>query len=219
LCSNYWNQHLSEINLKTFTRFEWNFINKKSEIVPVDVTMIQLEIDDNFHLFLICRDISFQKAFENEKKIIQKNLLEQSKLVTLGEISTGIAHEINQPLTFISSMVQNIMIDIDSPGFTIEEISNLISPIQSEIDKIDRIISHLRNYSRADMEDFLITDLKPIISNTLLFYREGMRTRGVNFIFNFPENSPRINAIPSQIQWKLLIMSLKIKKLKFQENV
>lgn len=53
----------------------------------------------------IFRDITERKRAEAERRTLEIRALAQSKLATLGEVATGVAHEINQPLTYISSMI------------------------------------------------------------------------------------------------------------------
>ncbi|MBF0398935.1 MAG: PAS domain-containing protein, partial [Desulfobacterales bacterium] len=54
----------------------------------------------------IARDITERKKLEEELKEKQAQLMQSSKMASLGEIATGLAHEINQPLTYISGLIQ-----------------------------------------------------------------------------------------------------------------
>ncbi len=94
-----------------------------------------------------------------EKRMLEQQLIQSSKMASLGEMATGIAHEINQPLNVIkiaAQLVKDSIIENDyTPGF-IEERSDVIL---SQVEKASGIIDHIRTFGRKD--DLNFTDLDP----------------------------------------------------------
>ncbi|MBF0289695.1 MAG: PAS domain-containing protein [SAR324 cluster bacterium] len=103
----------------------------------------------------VARDIT-------EEKNAQAQLIQSAKLATLGEMATGVAHELNQPLFNISLAANNLIEDVEE-GYT----NNLIPQLQKIIELVSRasqIIFHLRNYGR----DASTTQMKKVNPNQII---------------------------------------------------
>jgi C4-dicarboxylate-specific signal transduction histidine kinase len=75
-------------------------------------------------------------------------LVQSGKLATLGEMATGIAHEINQPLGSISLMVQGLQMAKKRDKLNDDLLTEKLSSIIDQIDRINKIITHLRTFGR-----------------------------------------------------------------------
>lgn len=99
---------------------------------------------------------------DNLEKIVQvrtdqlrekdAQLVQSGKLATLGEMATGIAHEINQPLGGISLMTQGIVKAVEKGKLTDELLLTRMKSIGEQIDRINKIINHLRIFGRQAPE-------------------------------------------------------------------
>ncbi len=85
---------------------------------------------------------------QTEIKLIenQRQMIVTSKLASLGEMSAGIAHEINNPLAIISGSVGLLAKHADNP----EKLSAKILSIQKSCERISKIVNGLKKYSRSD---------------------------------------------------------------------
>ncbi len=79
-------------------------------------------------------------------------LVQSGKLATLGEMATGIAHEINQPLGSISLMVQGLLMAKERGKLNDELLTDKLGSIIKQIDRINKIITHLRTFGRQPSE-------------------------------------------------------------------
>lgn len=99
----------------------------------------------------------------------QQLLMQKSKLESMGELSAGLAHEINQPLVGISMGLDNILMKIATEGMVENEyIENKFKFLFEDIQRINKIIQHVRLFSREqafNIEDEI--DINQVIENAL----------------------------------------------------
>ncbi|MEJ2593792.1 MAG: ATP-binding protein [bacterium] len=98
-------------------------------------------------------DMEIRKIEEQQQLLVQK-----SKLESIGELSAGLAHEINQPLVSISMGLDNMLMNIDDPACDKEYLKEKISLLFHDIDRINQIIEHVRIFSRDQQR----TDSRPV---------------------------------------------------------
>jgi C4-dicarboxylate-specific signal transduction histidine kinase len=137
---------------------------------------------------------------ENEIKLIQA-----SKMSTLGEMSSGIAHEINNPLAIISGKIYKTKMLLSEQGFDVQEIIKNLENIEKTNQRIVKIIQGLRSFSRDDSADpFESRTVRSLVEETLTFCTS--RFNGQNIIIDWEDISPeiQIECRPSQIQQVLL---------------
>lgn len=95
------------------------------------------------------RDLEMRVIEEVERRRQQEQLLiQKSKLESLGRMAAGIAHEINQPLGMINLAVQNLFNKLQSKQADAKYIDEKGESIRQNIDRISKIIEHIRLFSR-----------------------------------------------------------------------
>ena len=109
-------------------------------------------------------------------------LVQSGKLATLGEMATGIAHEINQPLGGISLMAQGLQRALEKGKLTDELLANRIQSIQDQIERINKIINHLRVFGRQAPESKSPIDVNKPLRDVLDLI--GMQLRNHNVLLN-----------------------------------
>jgi len=82
-------------------------------------------------------------------------LIQKSKLESLGELSAGIAHEINQPLGVMALTFENLKLKINAEKLTPEYLDTKFQSIEDNMRRIREIIDHIRTFSR-DQESFVL---------------------------------------------------------------
>lgn len=107
---------------------------------------------------------------EQLKRVVQEKELElfqMSKHASLAEITTGIAHELTQPLTGIKGIAQNMVDDINNDEFdNLQAVAELLK-ISFLVDKSSSIIDHIRNFSKKNDMNMQFIDLNKVILNAV----------------------------------------------------
>lgn len=225
--SEIYGKHISEIlpahvyqeNLPYLNRAlqgeEIEFERKLDHIDGSIKTVISKYIPD-FHdgevigFFVIVIDISNIKTLEEENREKQAMLFAKSKLSSLGEMSSGIAHEINNPLAIISGKSQKLVKQLSSLGIPSAEKDSLILNAKSIIDTSNRIaaiIKGLRSFSRDSENDpFEPNQLASIVNSTLDLSKEKLMDLNINVELIIDDESITING--SAVQLSQVVMNL-----------
>ena len=121
--------------------------------------------------------IDLEEKLGIEKELQQEKLrsLQNSKLASLGEMATGIAHEINNPLTVAIGKLEIFKRIIPTEKFTKENSNELIATTLTSLRRISDIVGSMKNLSRmkdeAELQDFCISELvdivKPLVQSKL----------------------------------------------------
>lgn len=140
------------------------------------------------------------KRRQQEQLVIQK-----SKLESLGRLSAGIAHEINQPLGMISLGIQNLLEQLDNGAPDKAYIAKKTAYFEENIDRIRRIIEHVRLFSREQQDDSSEkTDLIEIVQNALSMITLQCKNHNINISFDHPSQPVHIIANKYRVEQVVL---------------
>lgn len=129
------------------------------------------------------------------KKIISQKdieLLQIARHASLAEVTTGIAHELAQPLTGIKCISQNMMDDINYNDFDHMQAVSDLAKISSLVDRSSSIIDHIRTFSRKRGFSFQQADLNACILNAIELINNQIKNSGLDLIFVLDDSIPRI---------------------------
>ncbi len=126
-----------------------------------------------------------------ERMEVHKKLQHKERLAGIGEIATGIAHELNQPLNIISLGLDNILLAIKAGKATDEYLHKKTKKIHESIERTRSIIDHVRTFSR-DQDDYINSEfsINESIDNALSMVSEQYINHGVMLESTFAENLP-----------------------------
>ena len=154
-------------------------------------------------LMAVIRDIS-------RSKIIQQQMIHTERLASIGEMATGIAHEINQPLNIISLGLENLLVEI-SKGKPVdpEYFHNKAKLIFNNIARITYIIDHVKTFSRFNHDFALFEfDIHVAIKNAASMIENQFRNTGISLTMHFDKNFPKVNGDPNKFEQVILNLLL-----------
>lgn len=125
---------------------------------------------------------------EQELREKQEQLIQAGKLATLGELTTGVAHELNNPLNNIGLFIGNA-IDLIMLGMTDKDSQPILHELQSamqQVYKATEIISHLRTFGRAATVSYEPVSVELVVRRAISLIREQLRLRQIEIQLQFP---------------------------------
>src|SRR5438128_5688155 len=137
---------------------------------------------------------------EHELRDKQEQLVQAGKLATLGELTTGVAHELNNPLNNIGLYVGNVIDRIRLGEDDAEPLVRDLEKAMEQVRKATEIISHLRTFGRAAPVTVEKVDVDDVIERSLLLVHEQLRLRGIEVELELCPDALLVVANPIQLE-------------------
>ena len=160
----------------------------------VNIRVSPSEYSERKVLLVTTSDIT--KRLEAEQQLIQA-----SKMATLGEMATGVAHELNQPLSVIKT-ASSFFVKKIGKGDPIEPtlLSGMLQKIDSNVDRATKIINHMRQFARKSDMDLEKIQINEIIEKAFEIFSQQLKVRGIDVAWELTENLPRVWGDPSRLE-------------------
>ena len=148
----------------------------------------------------------------SERKLLEKQIRHSERMAGIGELATGMAHEINQPLNTISLSFDNIIYSIDNKTLTDTYLKTKINKVFDNISRIKNIIDHVRTFSR-DQDDFVQSefDITTSINNSISMIAEEMNHKGISVEFKCAEELPQLKGNSQRLEQVMLNLLINAK--------
>ena len=161
--------------------------NQSFFLVEASATLIQNSKGDPLSFMIIIRDISHRKKIETQQ-------IHADRMASLGEMASGMAHEINQPLNIISLVMDKLLFEssrVESLDF--EFFKNKSDKIFENILRIRNIIDHVKAFSRSN-NDYILTlfNVNTSIENAVSFIIEQFKHLGIKLILQLEKELKQI---------------------------
>ncbi|MFA7419353.1 MAG: PAS domain S-box protein [Melioribacteraceae bacterium] len=164
-------------------------IKKNGEFITVRLSVSRLPSSTGEYVgrSIIIKD-------HTEYKRLQAQIDQSEKLAVIGQMAAGVAHEIGNPLTSISALVQ-ILQRRSQDAFMSEQLVN----IKENIDRITRIVRELVDFSRPPSYETNLQDITDIIKTAIGIVKYDKRVRKVKFETELKDFLPSVNIAADQI--------------------
>jgi len=156
-------------------------------VFPMHLSVGEVRMNDGRSQYVgIIRDLSEQTAVEDQVYQLEEQLVHADRLVILGELTAGIAHEINQPLTAIAAYADAGKHLVERSDDTRpKDIHVIYERIGEQARRAAEVVQRLRKLVRTGTVSKARHDLNIIIKNTLLLFEYELNKSGIELEF-FP---------------------------------
>jgi histidine kinase len=163
-------------------------LKRTGEHLFVNVRISPAEYPGRRVLLVTTSDIT--ERLETEQQLIQA-----SKMATLGEMATGVAHELNQPLAVIKTASSFFMKKVNKAERIEDSIlATLAKEIDSHVDRATKIINHMRQFGRKSDMEFEKVQVNAVLRKAFEFFSQQLKVRGIDVVWDLAPNPPPIKA-------------------------
>jgi signal transduction histidine kinase len=138
---------------------------------------------------------------------MEEQLLQASKLASIGRLTAGISHEIGNPLASISSLVQELAELDDTERGGTEFVRESLVSITTHLERISRIVRSLGDFARVSTARRVNSDIREIFNRTTELVKYDKRFRRIRYQAEF-EAIPPLLVNPDQIEQVFLNLLL-----------
>jgi histidine kinase len=162
--------------------------------IYVDIRISPSETTGQRVLLVTISDVT--KRLEAEQQLIQA-----SKMATLGEMATGVAHELNQPLSVIKTASNFFMRKLRKKEPIRDEILMTMSgEIDSHVERATKIINHMRQFGRKSDPNLEPVLLNEVLERAFEIFSQQLKVRGIDVQWRTDPNLPRMMGNPSRLE-------------------
>jgi PAS domain S-box-containing protein len=129
-----------------------------------------------------------------ETKLLEQQLVRSQKMETFGTLAAGIAHEVGNPLTSISSIVQVIQ-RTTKDHFAQEK----LELVKNQVNRIAKIIRELVDFSRPSAYEVKQADVNTIVRDAINIVQYGKKVHDITFVIELDEYLPQVAVVHDQI--------------------
>ena len=144
------------------------------------------------------------RGSDKDAQQLQGRLMHVSRLATIGEMAAGVAHELNQPLTAITTYAQACTRLLDRMEPNLGDVRDALQQIASQAVRAGAIIRRLRSLVRHTDSERRPTDINELVEELRELMESDARVHGVRLRLELAQGLPRVMADGVQIQHVLL---------------
>ena len=124
----------------------------------------------------------------HELEVHQEQLVQSRKIAAVGTLTSGIAHELNNPINNIVLTAEALKEDF--PHLNQEEALGLVQDILLQSERASEIVKGLLDFSRSEHPEFEPLDIAPVVHDTLKLVRNQLALSGIQVEENLPTGLP-----------------------------
>jgi len=177
---------------------------KDGSVFPVFLSVGAVEgtVPPSFVGFV--QDISFRRRAEEDTHRLQERLTHVSRLATVGEMSAGIAHELNQPLAAVANYSQACERLLGLPDPDIDEVRGALTQITAQAVRAGDIIRRLRALARNDVTKREPTDINQLVRELTDLIQLDAKAHDIHYKLELATQLPEVDVDRSQVQQVIL---------------
>ena len=181
----------------------WLDRDGKERLLDVSSNPI-MDADDNFKGRLVTFiDITDRRRLESELRLSELQLMQSAKMATLGEMATGVAHELNQPLNNIGLLASRMAMKLSKlplEGQEREFYRDRLDKVRKQVDRASKIIDHLRTFGRPTEMQLSDLNIETPLHGVVDLLGEQFQAHGIKVDLDLTPQLPRVVADEGQLE-------------------
>ncbi|WP_374682452.1 ATP-binding protein, partial [Accumulibacter sp.] len=149
-------------------------------------------------------DVTARKHAEELAQQQQEKLQVTARLVTMGEMASTLAHELNQPLAAITSYNTGCLNKLESGNFSAEQLKEALEKLAVQAQRAGHIIRRVHDFVRKSEPKRVPCDLAEVIDDSVGFIDGAAKARGVRIVREIQGMRPELLADPVMLEQVLL---------------
>ena len=175
-------------------------LHKDGSVVPLDLSIAEFTIDNERYFSHIVRDVSLRKHREQQDKEHLNELAHVTRLGLMGEMASGIAHEVNQPLSAISNYTQASINILGTENPDRVKLTEILYKTQQQALRAGQIIHRMRDFVKSHAKHRSTTDINALIHEAVDLCIAELKQNNIKLIFELESNLPLIYVDHIQIE-------------------
>jgi two-component system, NtrC family, sensor kinase len=181
--------------------FECHVTRKDGLRLLCSVTHTPVRSDDEIVGVLgIARDVTGQRRAALEREQLRRQLGQSQKLEAIGQLVSGVAHELNNPLAAVMAYAQLALASASLPA----DERSAVETILHESKRAARIVSNLLTFARQHQPERSVTDVNQVVNDTVALRRYALSEHNITLMVQLDEDLPLTWADGFQVQQVLL---------------
>lgn len=177
---------------------------KDGSVFPLDLAVSEVAFPGRRLFTGILRDISDRRRMEEQARVRLRETAHASRLLELGEMTSGIAHEINQPLAAITSFAAACLRMLDSETPDRDLLMDTLGQIRNQGTRAGEIVQRMRRLTRKGEGTRVPVDLNAALEEVLVLIAHEVRSGGIRVNRDLDPLLPPVRADLVQIEQVML---------------
>ena len=177
---------------------------KDGSTFPLELAVSEVEFPGRRLFTGIVRDISERRRIEEQARLRLRETAHTSRLLELGEMTSGIAHEISQPLAAIAGYAAACMRMLESNAPDMPLLTDTLEQIRNQGRRAGDIVQRMRQLTRKEEVQRRPIDLGDALEEVLVLVAHELRSVGVRVTRELDRHLPPVDADLVQIEQVLL---------------
>lgn len=176
-------------------------LHKSGTVFPIDLSIGEMRSGNNRGFIGVIRDITERHQSERQVRELTAELVHISRLSAMGQLSSSLAHELNQPLTAIMNYAEAARQMVELSGErSLPKVKEFLGKTVEQAERAGQIIRRLRSFVEKGPVERSLEELNKVVLDASNLAAIGVRVEGIRMNFDLDDTLPPISIDKIQIQ-------------------